>query len=119
MPTVTPNRSVTHAEALLAAFFGLRSVVADVRASALTITPSTGKKIVVKSLLLQTDSTTAMTVAIASTGVSTSTVRTSTAAPTLQSTDAFVGADGQTVTFTPAGYTAGTYAELRVTYYEI
>lgn len=120
MPTYSLFRSVTPEEAQLAALYGVKHVAADVRSAGLTITPSKpGGKIVVVAMMVQTDSIAAMTVAVASSGVSSRTIRVALSTPTLHIPSPFVGADGQTVTFTPAGYAAGTYAEIGVTYYEI
>lgn len=92
----------------------------NIFSAAQTITPSSGKKIVVTAARLQSDMT-SPTVAISCSGVDTATLRALAVVPPTVAAGAdgvFIGAVDQGITFTKGGST-GSFSEVLLSYYEL
>lgn len=113
-----PTRMLPVPEAMLMRFYNAQHRFLNCFSAAQTLTPNTGKRIVVTAARLQTDLTNG-TVAISCTGVDTSTFRAGALFPEYSGPDGiFAGATDQGITFTKGG-TLGSYHEVWLTYIEL
>lgn len=113
--------SSTYTEALVARFAEAKHTVLSMAGGALVIPKVAFRRCFIVGMTFQSDSASPMAIAISAPSTETRNLRAlagGTEQPYVIPGDpVFAAALDQDVTFTPTGYTAGTYAELNVVYY--
>lgn len=112
-----PSRYIPIPEAMILRWWNQTHRFLNIFTSAQTLTPSSGKRIVIPWMRFQSDMTAAVCT-ITCTGVDTVTIRYSSSYPPMSSDAVLIGATDQGVTFTKGG-SVGGYSEVWLTYYEL